>query len=211
MKTFSLSSGLAGNTVFSARSAKGQKKASPKLNLVSLMDIFTILVFFLMVNSGDVEVLQPDEKIVLPKSFAEIKPDSTPVVKINNEFVLLREEPVLRVDEIDSEQELIKALHERLLVLHKEIVSEKASYSSPIEEEQKPKTEQITVMGDAGVPYDILKKVLYTCAQADFRDVSLAVEYTTRPDMLTEGGVINVDGADGAGVSTVSPAGVQGA
>jgi hypothetical protein len=35
-------------------------------------------------------------------------------------------------------------------------------------------------MGDASVPYALLKRVLYTCAQAGFRDVSLAVEYSSR-------------------------------
>ncbi|NIQ08461.1 MAG: biopolymer transporter ExbD, partial [Gammaproteobacteria bacterium] len=32
--------------------------APAKLNLVSLMDIFTILVFFLLVNSGDNQLVQ---------------------------------------------------------------------------------------------------------------------------------------------------------
>ena len=45
-------------------------KTPSKLNLVSLMDIFTILVFFLMVNNGDVEVLQADNSIELPESVA---------------------------------------------------------------------------------------------------------------------------------------------
>jgi biopolymer transport protein ExbD len=39
---------------------------TPRLNLVALMDIFTILVLFLMVNNGDVEVLQPERNITLP-------------------------------------------------------------------------------------------------------------------------------------------------
>jgi biopolymer transport protein ExbD len=51
-----------------------------KLNLVSLMDIFTILVFFLMVNSGDVEILQSDKDITLPDSVSEQKPDLTLLV-----------------------------------------------------------------------------------------------------------------------------------
>ena len=43
-------------------------KAGTALNLVSLMDIFTILVFFLMVNSSDVEVLETTSDIRLPDS-----------------------------------------------------------------------------------------------------------------------------------------------
>ena len=38
------------------------------LNLVSLMDIFTILVFFLLVNSSDVETLPNAKDLQLPES-----------------------------------------------------------------------------------------------------------------------------------------------
>ena len=48
-------------------------KAAGTLNLVSLMDIFTILVFFLLVNSSDVEVLPNAKDIQLPESIAEQK------------------------------------------------------------------------------------------------------------------------------------------
>ena len=39
-----------------------------KMNLTSLMDVFTILVFFLLVNSGSVEVLDAPKDVVLPES-----------------------------------------------------------------------------------------------------------------------------------------------
>lgn len=52
------------------RMAKHHRRLNqaPKMNLVSLMDIFTILVFFLLVNSSDVEVLQTDKSIKDRKS-----------------------------------------------------------------------------------------------------------------------------------------------
>lgn len=45
-----------------------------KLNLVALMDIFTILVFFLMVNQSEVKVLQSNKDISLPRSVSEQLP-----------------------------------------------------------------------------------------------------------------------------------------
>ena len=53
------------------------------LNLVSLMDIFTILVFFLMVNSSEVEVLQTSSKIKLPDSTSEQRPENQLVISIS--------------------------------------------------------------------------------------------------------------------------------
>ena len=53
------------------RNERGKKTVS--LNLVSLMDIFTILVFFLLVNSAQVEVLPNARDLQLPESIAEQK------------------------------------------------------------------------------------------------------------------------------------------
>ena len=46
-------------------------KAGGGLNLVSLMDIFTILVFFLLVHSGDADVLQSSTDVELPESISQ--------------------------------------------------------------------------------------------------------------------------------------------
>lgn len=45
----------------------------PGLNLVSLMDIFTILVFFLLVNSSDTSSLQGNKDLQLPISTASAR------------------------------------------------------------------------------------------------------------------------------------------
>jgi biopolymer transport protein TolR len=45
------------------RMARNHKRRTTKLSLVSLMDIFTILVFFLMLNASDVQVLQRDDSV----------------------------------------------------------------------------------------------------------------------------------------------------
>ncbi len=39
----------------------------PRLNLTSLMDVFTILVFFLLVNSGSADMEAPNQ-VILPES-----------------------------------------------------------------------------------------------------------------------------------------------
>ena len=39
-----------------------------RMNLTSLMDVFTILVFFLLVNSASTEVLETPKQITLPAS-----------------------------------------------------------------------------------------------------------------------------------------------
>lgn len=73
---------------------KRAKRAAGQLNLVSLMDIFTILVFFLLVNSSDVEVLPNAKDVQLPQSIAEDKPEVSVVVLVGEENILVQGEPV---------------------------------------------------------------------------------------------------------------------
>lgn len=148
---------------------------SSKLNLVSLMDIFTILVFFLMVNSGDVEVLQSDKNIALPESSAEQKPDLTLLIKISATDVIVQGRSVASVADILAQQDNeIVALDKELTYL--------AERKPMLTEQEKKKGRSVTIMGDQNIPYTLLKRVMATCAGADYRDISLAVNALPKMD-----------------------------
>jgi len=155
------------------RMARNHKRLmdSPKLNLVSLMDIFTILVFFLMVNSGDVEVLQSDKTISLPKSVAEQKPDLTLLVKINDQAIVVQGRKVADVSTVMAQDGLM------ISGLEKELAYQ-SSRKPVLNEFEEQKGRSVIIMGDQDIPYNLLKKVMATCAGADYRDISLAVSST---------------------------------
>lgn len=143
-------------------------RLASKLNLVSLMDIFTILVFFLMVNSGDVEVLQSDQEIRLPESVSEQKPDVTLLVKITPSDIIVQGRSVAKVQEVLAEKtEAIGALEKELRYL--------AERKPLLTETEKQKGRAITIMGDKDTPYKLLKRVMTTCTETDYRNISLAV------------------------------------
>ena len=145
-----------------------RNQQSSKLNLTSLMDIFTILVFFLMVNSGDVEVLQSDKNISLPDSVSEQRPDLALLVKINAEDIIVQGRSVAKVSSVlAQDQELIAGLDKELQYL--------ASRKPLVTEEEQEIGRSVTIMGDKDVSYTLLKRVMATCAQADYRNISLAV------------------------------------
>lgn len=139
-----------------------------KLNLVSLMDIFTILVFFLLVNSSDVEVLQNDKTITLPKSVSEQRPDTTLVVRVNASDILVGNRSVAKVDSVLQRED------NTIVELTKELQYQ-ASRADPLTEEQTKLGRAVTIMGDQAVPYALLKKVMTTCAAAEYRNIALAV------------------------------------
>jgi biopolymer transport protein TolR len=151
------------------RLEKHSKRSRPAtLSLVSLMDIFTILVFFLLVNQAEVADLDVPQNIKLPESMATQLPSQTVVVMVTPEQVLVQGEPVATVAEVDRQDEVIIApLRDALKRQAERILL--ASTSDAIEDRE------ITVLGDKSVPYRILKKVLATCSAADYGKLSLAV------------------------------------
>ncbi|GAC15562.1 ExbD/TolR family protein [Aliiglaciecola lipolytica] len=146
-----------------------------KLSLVSLMDIFTILVFFLMFNASDVQVLQTDKSVKLPESTAETAAQETLVLLVNAKHILLQGQRMADVAQVMSQpSDIIPAL-EKELTYQKNRTKIIAVNSN---EEQDPSeiARAITIMGDQAIPYSLLKKIMQTCAQAGYTNISLAVE-----------------------------------
>lgn len=142
-----------------------------KLSLVSLMDIFTILVFFLMLNASDVQVLQANDAVTLPESTADTAAKQTLLLMVTQQEVLLQGELIVSTDELLKQQ---SNTIDKLIAELDYQTSRKGDMS-----EQSKVTQSITVMGDNTIPYKILKRIMQSCAQAGYTNISLAVENTT--------------------------------
>ena len=142
-------------------------KGAP-LNLVSLMDIFTILVFFLLVNSSDVEVLPNTKDVQLPESIAEEKAKVTVVIVIGDEDIIVQGTPVAKVkDVLALVGNDIPELRQALLSQNDRVLRREA--------QQDIESREVTIMADKDIPYRLLKKVMATCTQSDYGQISLAV------------------------------------
>jgi biopolymer transport protein ExbD len=143
-------------------------KRGAELNLVSLMDIFTILVFFLLVNSGDVQTLQNVGDVRLPESIAEEPARETVVVLITDDEVLVQGRSVGKVsDLLASDALVIPALKAELESQTQRALRDPGPAGAA--------SREVTIMGDKAIPYRLLKKVMATCTDADYGRVSLAV------------------------------------
>lgn len=157
----------------------------PKLNLVALMDIFTILVLFLMVNNGDVEVLQADKSVVLPDSISESRPEVALTIKVTDSDILVQGRAVESIDAaLAQPEETLAGLSDEL----RHQSSRDAEADAADSETGRP----IIIMGHRDLPYKLLKRIMSTCAEMDYRDISLAVnskpEYADNTVALAEGG-----------------------
>jgi biopolymer transport protein TolR len=145
-------------------------KAGAAINLVSMMDIFTILVFFLLVNSSDVEVLPNAKDIVLPDSTAEVKARESVVVLLTESQVLVQGRPVAELSAVNaSDAVIIPELKAALEEQTGRTILAAADGEAAIAERE------VTIMGDREIPYSLLKKVMATCTAAAYGRLSLAV------------------------------------
>lgn len=138
------------------------------LNLVSLMDIFTILVFFLMVNSSDVKVMQNTADVPLPKSTAQQEAVESLTVQVTANAILVQGSEVARLDGIETSDTYIAGLSEEL--------SWRRNRWSEVPEEGL----EVTIMAGRDTDYRLLRKVMQTCVDEQYRQVRLAVEGEVR-------------------------------
>ncbi|MDH3839957.1 MAG: biopolymer transporter ExbD [Chromatiales bacterium] len=145
-----------------------RNRGSSALNLVSLMDIFTILVFFLLVNSSDVQVLPNAKDVEMPESVAQEKPRETVVILVTDDDILIQGAAVASVADVMAQKGLVIETLKAALVsqtnrmLDREVAADIAG-------------REVTIMGDKEIPYRLLKKVMATCTDADYGRISLAV------------------------------------
>jgi len=141
-----------------------QQKARrwPTLNLVALMDVFTILVFFFLVHSADGGTEAANQLVVLPESIAQQEPRETLVVMITPDTILLQGEVVVAVDQTLASADSIGPLH---AALQAQLADDAVVDGG----------REVTIMGDRSVPFEVLNRVMRTCKLAGYDNISLAV------------------------------------
>jgi len=137
------------------------------LNMVSLMDIFTILVFFLLVNATNAEVLPTPVNVILPSANSEKLPSRNLVIAVNSDNISLQGKVIISVKSaMENPSKTIKPLFDslkQLAVSNKDITDKKG----------------VTIMGDQKIPYALLKKIMLTCSGAEYSNLSFAVNQKT--------------------------------
>lgn len=139
-----------------------------KMNLTSLMDVFTILVFFLLVNSGSVEVLDAPKEVKLPESRVELKPRETVVIMVSPEEVLVQGVKVALVPGIlEGDASMLDNIAYRLAELKENVIGTSTLTVAA--------SQEVTILADKSVPFTVIKQIMSTCTREGYENVSLAV------------------------------------
>lgn len=145
-----------------------RRSPSASLNMVSLMDIFTILVFFLLVNSADVEVLPSTKAVRLPESVSEQQPQQALTLIVNDKDIIVQGRSIANVTELTTTRGQIPALKRELEYQAQRARASTTGFKG-----------RITIMGDKEIPYHLLKRIMATCSAAQYTHISLAVYQKT--------------------------------
>ena len=139
-----------------------------KMPLTSLMDVFTILVFFLLVNSGSVEIMEAPKDVSLPVSNVETKPRETVVIFVSPEEVLVQGKLVAQVGDILDEKEgAIDPITAQLARLKESVIGDSTAAVAG--------SDEVTILADKSVPFSVIKTIMSTCTSEGYEKVSLAV------------------------------------
>lgn len=142
------------------------------LNITSMLDMFTILIIFLLKSySAEGIILTIPADLHLPQSTTQSAPEPGLVVEVSRNALVV-DGKILDVDLNaiqHSEKLIIDNLYEHLMTKTRQY--EEISKLNP----NAGFTGRLILEGDREIPFRLLKKILYTCGQAGFINQSLAV------------------------------------
>ena len=128
----------------------------------------TILVFFLLVNSGSVEVVEAPKDVKLPESVVQSKPRETVVISISAEEVLVQGKLVAFVEDIlNGKENAVALVNARLAELKDNVIG--------INTRTVAASQEVTILADRSVPFSVVKTIMSTCTAEGYENVSLAV------------------------------------
>ncbi len=150
---------------------KARHKTGLDMNLVALIDIFTIMIFFLLSSASGIEILSTPKSVKLPQSSADKLPRDTLVVVVNAQEILVDGRRVATVAEAMAQPgDLIAPLKSEL-----DLLAGRVAVRAETQAAIASKGHAMTIMGDKDIPYQLLRKVMATAARANYSDVSFAV------------------------------------
>ncbi len=136
------------------------------INLIPMMDVLCVLVFFLLFHSFNSTM--PDAQIALPASVVETKPRETVAIVVSPETVMVQGEPVISTPKLlEDSSGIAYEIRARLEQIERNIIETGAKTFA--------EGKEVTLLADKTIPFKVLKKIMSTCTASGYGKISLAV------------------------------------
>ncbi len=139
------------------------------LSLTSMIDMFTILLVFLLKSySADGQLVTVSDQLVLPKARAETRVELKLEIQVNNSVIVVDGDPLITVTpDLLNSGNSIPVLVTRL---RDHLEYSRLSRGTLTEDDMK-----INIQGDVGMPAILLQRVMASCSEAGYVGQNLAV------------------------------------
>lgn len=149
------------------RMERHRRSGETPINLVPMIDLLTVLVFFLLVNAGDVTTAPTTKALRLPTSTATAQPRLTPKIQVTQQDIIVEGRLVAKVaDVMKSDSRFIQELVDEMRYQAEKTLAAKSKNTV---------LGEVTVLADQGISYALVKKIMLSCTLAEYDKVSLAV------------------------------------
>ncbi len=162
-------------------SAGGDSGESLSLNLTPMLDIFSILVTFLLMSySTDPTNHDVDANLELPDSVTLVNMDEIPSIVVNRKEILINNKSVVVLDNgkvpaSDIQQGAVFPVYKALLEIAETNKKAAEVLRNPASDEKKAKPGEITIEMDKKHNFEILRRVMLAGQQAEFITFKLLV------------------------------------
>lgn len=148
------------------RMERNNKRHHALLNLIPMLDVLSVLVFFLLFHSFNGTL--PEQRLVLPESVIETKPRETVAISVTPESVMIQGQAVVRTaDLFDDRVGIVHEITDRLEEIQPHVKVSKTVAGN--------ETREITLLADKTIPFNVLKKIMTSCTASGYGKISLAV------------------------------------
>lgn len=167
--------GQINDLTFRPLNGKRKKSTQVALKLTSMIDMFTILLVFLLKSySAEGQIMSVSPDLRLPESTAQKSPQTASIIAVTNDLIMLDGKQVSSVSQVIQSKTLeIPELKNALSQLRQ--LSERVGEISS----DMGFSGKISIQADRDLPYLVIKKIMFTCGKIGYNDMLLAV---TKPD-----------------------------
>lgn len=150
-----------------------KKKMEPaELNITALLDMFTMLLIFLLINFSTVSYqLKTSGLIDFPKSYSDKKPIDVLNIVVDKYNIIVDGVVVTKHNKGKLEPEVIDDNGFRIIPLYNALLrySERNKYISSVNKKLESGGKVILQM-DRDIPFFLLRQIMYTAGQAEYND-----------------------------------------
>lgn len=151
---------------------KRTRRGSFTLRLTSMIDMFTILLVFLLKSySAEGQIVTVTKDLKLPESTSTKAPEVTSVISVTDKWILLDGRPVDQIESVLGQSELlVPNLYDGLL--HLRAMTESIG---DISNQMGGFKGKIAIQGDREITFDLMKRIMLTCGKVGYNNMQLTV------------------------------------